>query len=87
FGNGSCAQIDPQQDFGNILFAGPYTPTHHPGSPPQTIEFYQNFTLTVPANFAVGSALVNVAHLSLVGAGGTPTLDFSDVTVNVAAAN
>ena len=52
---------------GTILYAGPYNPTHHPGTPANEIEFYQNFTLELPSGFAQGPAVLNVAHLGLLG--------------------
>lgn len=66
-GGGGCPLIDPTQELGSILFKGAYNPTGHPDTPLGDIEFYQNFTVTVPSNFATGVALLNVAHFYLVG--------------------
>ena len=66
FGN-NCTNVDVSEDFGTILFAGPYAPTHHQGGSPQFIEYYENFTVTVPATFAPGQAALNVAHFNLIG--------------------
>jgi hypothetical protein len=64
----SCASRacpPPQDVMGTILYNGPYDPEFRTvGKPP-----YQNFSIEVPANFAKGPAQLNVAHISLVGAG------------------
>jgi hypothetical protein len=46
-----------------VLYNGPFKPEYHElsGLP------YQNFTVTVPADLAKGSAVVGVAHAALVG--------------------
>jgi len=83
---GGCAANNVTDILGDVLYAGPYSPTHHPGTPPQDIEFYQNFTLTVPANFLTGQATLNVAHFSLIGASLSPNLEVKNITINVSAA-
>jgi len=84
--DGNCSTVDVSEIFGDILYAGPYTPTLHTGPSPIFIDFYQNFTLTVPANFTVGQASLNVAHFSLIGAGPFPNLEVKNITLNVVAA-
>ncbi|THH26700.1 hypothetical protein EUX98_g7494 [Antrodiella citrinella] len=84
--NGNCASFDVSQIFGTILYNGPYTPTLHNGPSPDFIDFYQNFTLTVPSWFTPGSASLNVAHVSLIGAGPFPDLEVKNITLNVVAA-
>jgi len=58
---GVCPSADSQ--IGNILFNGDYDPQLHeqPGRP------YQNFTVTVPAQFALGAAQVATARFQLIG--------------------
>ncbi|TCD68507.1 hypothetical protein EIP91_010563 [Steccherinum ochraceum] len=80
----SCAGIDPSQRFGEILFAGPYAPTQQP-SGPDHIDFYQNFTVTIPQSFAGSQASLNVAHFNLIGAGPFPNLETKNITLNFAA--
>ncbi|THH26696.1 hypothetical protein EUX98_g7492 [Antrodiella citrinella] len=85
YGTGSCDQFDPTEMFGTILYAGPYTPSHHAGTPAGDVEYYQNLTLKVPNNFTPGAAYVNIAHLALTGAGNIPILDFENIIVTVKA--
>ncbi|KAH8091043.1 hypothetical protein BXZ70DRAFT_909919 [Cristinia sonorae] len=84
FGGGTCDFVTPDQVLGRILYSGPYTPTHHTDSAPGSIEFYQNFTVTVPDNFAKGPASLNVAHFNLIGAGPFPSMEVKNITVIVA---
>jgi hypothetical protein len=75
----SCATracISPSEFMGNILYNGQFNPQYHePYLPP-----YQNFTVQVPSSFS-GTALIGVAHVTLIGVSGydtdnkmTPTL-------------
>jgi len=50
---------------GRILYNGPFDPQYHePYNPP-----YENFTVQIPSNM-VGTALIGVAHVTLVGVSG-----------------
>ena len=60
---GTCDGIDPTQELGTVLFAGPYTPQAVPGS----TTLVQNYTVTVPSDFPSGPALLSVPHFVLVG--------------------
>ncbi|TCD68506.1 hypothetical protein EIP91_010562 [Steccherinum ochraceum] len=82
----SCSGIDPTQRFGQVVFAGPYTPSLH-SSGPDFIDFYQNYSVTIPQNFAGSQASLNVAHFSLIGAGPFPNLETKSITLNVAASS
>ncbi|KIJ13304.1 hypothetical protein PAXINDRAFT_170587 [Paxillus involutus ATCC 200175] len=74
--NGVCPQ--PTAQLGNVLYAGPWTPTTHPqgGS-------YQNFTLQVP-DFTPGPAVFTLTHLCLLGAAPYPLLEFRTASVTIA---
>ncbi|KAJ7352014.1 hypothetical protein DFH08DRAFT_77991 [Mycena albidolilacea] len=71
----------PAGQLGSILYTGPFAPTVHPMA-----QIYENFTLTVPsAGFlATGRAQLAVARLHLIGAGPSPILELSNITVNLA---
>ena len=60
---GTCDGIDPAQEFGSVLFAGPYDPVLVPG----TGTLAQNYTVAVPGEFQAGPAVLAVAHFNLVG--------------------
>ncbi|KIM40880.1 hypothetical protein M413DRAFT_445657 [Hebeloma cylindrosporum] len=75
---GACPPTSSQ--LGTILFNGDYNPQLHeqPGRP------YQNFTLTVPAQFTRGKAQVATARFHLIGAGPSPVLELNNVIITVA---
>ncbi|KAI0647684.1 hypothetical protein C8Q79DRAFT_1008099 [Trametes meyenii] len=77
---GTCNGVDPTEELGRVLFAGPYTPQLRPGGS----DLFQNFTVTVPDNFPPGAAALSVAHFSLVGAGLSPILEVPSETVIIA---
>jgi hypothetical protein len=65
-GISSCATrpCNPPDEFmGTILYNGAFKPEYHETSLPP----YENFTVTVPSDFAVGNAQINVAHATLIG--------------------
>lgn len=64
--NRTCAEMDVTQVLGNVLYTGTYAP-QLPPPPEYEKPPYQNFTVTVPANFATGQASLGVAHFSLIG--------------------
>ncbi|KDQ51227.1 hypothetical protein JAAARDRAFT_163825 [Jaapia argillacea MUCL 33604] len=78
--SGGC--ISPESALGTVLYAGPYNPQY--SATPDWKPPHQNFTVEVPTFFITGKATLSVTHLSLVGAGFTPVLEFKNVTVNVA---
>jgi hypothetical protein len=59
--NGHC--LPAESTLGTVLYNGPFKPEYHElsGLP------YENFTVTVPADLAKGSAVIGVAHAALVG--------------------
>lgn len=61
--DGNCSGDGTDIQIGRVLFSGPYAPTSVPG----TLGFAQNYTVTVPADFPVGSAALSVAHFFLLG--------------------
>ncbi|PIL22941.1 hypothetical protein GSI_15637 [Ganoderma sinense ZZ0214-1] len=75
--SGTCDGIDPTQELGTVLFAGPYAPQAPPGS----TTLVQNYTVTVPADFPSGPALLSVPHFVLVGALFFPSLDDPSETI------
>ncbi|KIK78292.1 hypothetical protein PAXRUDRAFT_164365 [Paxillus rubicundulus Ve08.2h10] len=74
--NGVCLQ--PANQLGDVLYAGPWTPTGHPQG-----GFYQNFTLQVP-DFTPGPAVFTLTHLCLLGGGPYPFLEFRNASVTIA---
>ncbi|KAH7887313.1 hypothetical protein F5I97DRAFT_1805120 [Phlebopus sp. FC_14] len=75
--NGVCPQ--PTDQLGDVLYAGPWTPTGHPQG-----GFYQNFTFSVSEYFPQGEAIFTLTHLCLLGGGPYPFLEFRNATVTVA---
>ncbi|KAG8219137.1 hypothetical protein J3R82DRAFT_4954, partial [Butyriboletus roseoflavus] len=66
FGLQSCPNhpcASPSDIMGNILYNGPINPQSHETYLPP----YQNFTVQVPSSVPTGTAMIGVAHLSLVG--------------------
>ena len=55
--------ISPTDLMGQILYNGPFNPQYHETYNPP----YENFTVQVPSNIASGTALIGVAHVTLVG--------------------
>ncbi|CAK5274327.1 unnamed protein product [Mycena citricolor] len=72
----------PADVLGTVLYNGGYNPMFHtnvtPSKPP-----YQNLTVTIPANLAKGPAQLNVAHVTLIGAGPFPFLETRNVSLNI----
>ncbi|KAF9242048.1 hypothetical protein BU15DRAFT_60559 [Melanogaster broomeanus] len=78
----SCSSspcISPADYMGQILYNGPFDPQYHESYNPP----YQNFTVQIPATAATGTALIGVAHVTLVGAGLYPWLEVLNQTVTV----
>lgn len=48
---------------GQILYNGPFNPQYHETYNPP----YENFTVQIPSSIASGTALLGVAHVTLVG--------------------
>ncbi|KAI0632500.1 hypothetical protein C8Q77DRAFT_1074440 [Trametes polyzona] len=65
--NRTCAEMDVTQVLGDVLYAGPYAPKlpQEPSYKPP----HQNFTITIPPNFATGQASLGVAHFAIIGVG------------------
>ncbi|KAI0755329.1 hypothetical protein C8Q80DRAFT_1266798 [Daedaleopsis nitida] len=74
---GTCDGIDNSEEFGSVLYAGPYDPKLAPG----TGSLVQNYTVTVPDGFQAGPAVLGVAHFNLVGALFIPSLQILNETV------
>ncbi|KAJ3490653.1 hypothetical protein NLI96_g1283 [Meripilus lineatus] len=76
---GDCGNIDVSQDLGTILFSGDYNPQlSDPSKPP-----FQHFSVPVPVSLPIGTASLNVAHFSLVGAGPEAFFEVKNITLNV----
>ncbi|KAG8219050.1 hypothetical protein J3R82DRAFT_4806 [Butyriboletus roseoflavus] len=74
--NGVCPE--PTNQLGNVLYAGPWTPTAHaPGG------FYQNFTVQIPEYTTTGPAIFTLTHLCLLGAAPYPFLEFRNASVTI----
>lgn len=58
--NGVCPQ--PTQQLGDVLYAGPWTPTAHAQG-----GFYQNFTFPITSDFVKGPAVFTLSHFCLIG--------------------
>ncbi|KAG1725702.1 uncharacterized protein EDB91DRAFT_1167562 [Suillus paluster] len=71
--------IDPADFMGQILYNGPFNPQYQgPLGPP-----YQNFTVQIPSSIASGTALLGVAHVALIGAGFSPSLETLNRTITI----
>jgi hypothetical protein len=55
--------IAPADYMGQILYNGPFNPQFHEAYNPP----YENFTVQIPSSIASGTALLGVAHVTLVG--------------------
>ncbi|KAG1759275.1 hypothetical protein EDD22DRAFT_906736 [Suillus occidentalis] len=55
--------IAPADYMGQILYNGPFSPQYHETYNPP----YENFTVQIPSSIASGTALLGVAHVTLVG--------------------
>ncbi|KAM5538613.1 hypothetical protein V8D89_007642 [Ganoderma adspersum] len=75
---GTCDGIDPTQELGTVLFAGPYAPQ---AAVPGGTTLVQNYTVTIPSDFPSGPALLSVPHFVLVGALFFPSLDDPSETI------
>lgn len=64
---------------GRILYNGPFNPQYHENYNPP----YENFTVQIPSNAASGTALLGVAHVTLVGAGYSPFLETLNRTITI----
>ncbi|KAF8549699.1 hypothetical protein OG21DRAFT_1365425, partial [Imleria badia] len=74
--NGVCPQ--PADQLGDVLYAGPWTPTpHYPGGS------YQNFTFQVSPYMSTGPAIFTLTHLCLLGGGPYPLLEFRNATIMI----
>ncbi|KAF8838742.1 hypothetical protein BDN67DRAFT_991149 [Paxillus ammoniavirescens] len=76
--SGPC--ISPASYMGQILYNGPFDPVYHETYNPP----YQNFSVQVPATASTGTALIGVAHITLIGAGLYPYMEVLNQTVSVA---
>ncbi|RPD62839.1 hypothetical protein L227DRAFT_573357 [Lentinus tigrinus ALCF2SS1-6] len=74
---GTCDGFSTTEQFGTVLFAGPYNPVLAPG----TGALVQNYTVTVPSDFQKGPAALSVAHFNFVGALFFPSLEVLNETV------
>ncbi|KAJ3715160.1 hypothetical protein FB446DRAFT_317801 [Lentinula raphanica] len=82
----SCASSPcpgPSAELGTVLYNGPFDPqfTTEPGT--TTLPPHENFTLTVPSNFAKGNAQLGVAHVYLLGASVSPEMETFNTTIVV----
>ncbi|GFF52083.1 hypothetical protein IFM46972_09450 [Aspergillus udagawae] len=82
-GLSSCADSKcyaPEDVMGTILYNGPFKPEYHESSQPP----YQNFSVNIPESIGKGKAQLNIAHVSLVGAGPFPFMETLNRTVLIA---
>jgi hypothetical protein len=82
-GLSSCADSKcyaPEDVMGTILYNGPFKPEYHESSQPP----YQNFSVNIPEAIGKGTAQLNIAHVSLVGAGPFPFMETLNRTVLIA---
>ncbi|KAJ5899728.1 hypothetical protein N7495_004472 [Penicillium taxi] len=77
----SCGDAcqSPSDVLGNVLYNGAFKPVYHESY----LAPYQNFSVKIPATFAAGSAQINVAHATLIGAGPEPFLETLNQTIVV----
>ncbi|KAG2135182.1 uncharacterized protein EDB93DRAFT_1171184 [Suillus bovinus] len=71
--------ISPADYMGQILYNGPFDPQFHETYLPP----YDNFTVQIPSSIANGTALLGVAHVTLVGAGLYPFLETLNRTITI----
>ncbi|KAL0565512.1 hypothetical protein V5O48_016509 [Marasmius crinis-equi] len=78
--NSTCRAPQEGGGINEILYQGPFNPQYggYYALPP-----HQNFTVTVPADFANGTAQLSLTQFTLIGASLTPTLFYDVVHVNV----
>ncbi|KAI9567203.1 hypothetical protein HD554DRAFT_2039704 [Boletus coccyginus] len=76
--NSPCSP--PSDIMGTILYNGPFDPQYHEWYLPP----YQNFTVQVPSSVTAGTALIGVAHITLIGAGLFPYLETLNQTIIIA---
>ena len=65
----SCATracIPPSELLGTILYNGPFNPQFPVGNVPPYQPF-ENFTVQIPSTLPTGTALIGVAHFTLIG--------------------
>jgi len=78
--SGPC--LPPTDGIGSVLYSGPYNPQYAipivPAKPP-----HQNFTVFIPSSVPQGTAQLNLAHFSLIGAGLEPFFETTNITLNV----
>ena len=60
----TCEGIVTTNNIGTPLFQGLYEPVLVPGS--SRSDLVQNFTVTIPEDFPLGSAVISVAHFALI---------------------
>ncbi|KAH7930622.1 hypothetical protein BV22DRAFT_1054285 [Leucogyrophana mollusca] len=70
----------PAQELGDVLYAGPWTPTAHSNGG----GFYQNITVEVPSFSTATPAIFTLTHLCLLGAGPAPFLEYRNASVLIA---
>ncbi|KAI1794789.1 hypothetical protein LXA43DRAFT_86903 [Ganoderma leucocontextum] len=78
-GTSKCASTDVSKVLGDVVYHGAYKPEYNSKTPSKSP--HQTFEITVPKSFSSGQVSLGVAHLSLVGAGATPTYDFTNITL------
>ncbi|KAJ7202017.1 hypothetical protein GGX14DRAFT_463554 [Mycena pura] len=83
-GDSPASCPSPDDVMGTILYNGPYNPTFHTDTAPGFKPPYENFTVTVPAFAPEGRrAQLNLAHVTLVGAGQFAVLETRNISLNV----
>ncbi|KAG1792133.1 uncharacterized protein HD556DRAFT_1444646 [Suillus plorans] len=71
--------INPADYMGQILYNGPFDPQVHGLYLPP----YENFTVQIPSSIASGTALLEVVHVTLVGASAGPFLEILNRTITI----
>ncbi|KAI0712905.1 hypothetical protein C8Q72DRAFT_220600 [Fomitopsis betulina] len=77
---GGCDAVDISEVLGRTLLISQWAPTYHEGG----WYPYFNFSVTIPAGFQSGDAILSATHLVLVGAGPFPYTQVANQTITVA---
>ncbi|KAH7929599.1 hypothetical protein BV22DRAFT_1029214 [Leucogyrophana mollusca] len=74
---GNC--FPTSEGVGQVLFQGPFDPQ----TGPEADNFYEDYSVQIPASIAAGEAQLGVALFNLIGAGNWPTLQVTNETIYI----